>query len=239
MWLDPQFWSHCFKDTFAKQIDTFWNAVVNRVLPTLDHIAEEAEKVAEHVYQRLGNDPASEFTDMSDIAESAQDAGIAYYDLMSGMKQNFLNIATVGLHHLFEQQLLVFHRRQVLGPNQEDDVRLLEVKEMKGCLAEAGIDIEGLSSWPKIDELRLVANAVKHGEGSSARQLRNRRRDLFVHPSVRKEGPFGDHPQQRIYMPMSGVEVFVTVKDFGEYRDAILMFWDEFGTLILANGGPK
>jgi hypothetical protein len=37
--------------------------------------------------------------------------------------------------------------------------------------------------WARIDELRLVANSVKHAEGPSAQQLRELRADLFQNPA--------------------------------------------------------
>jgi hypothetical protein len=59
-----------------------------------------------------------------------------------------------------------------------------------------GLDLSSLPSWPVIDELRLVANVVKHGEGDSAEKLRETRPELFVYPSLR------DHtkPLERLWI---------------------------------------
>ncbi len=236
MWFDPLFWSRYFKDPFSKQITAFCDSIIDRVLPAFDNIDEEAEKVAEQEYTRIGNLSANEYVDIEKIAESAQDAGIEYHELLSRAKQGLMNIATAGLYHLFEQQLLFFYRRQVLHTSQENDTKLFKLKELKTRLASGGIDIEKLPSWPKINELRLVANTVKHGEGDSAEQLRDIRQDLFIHPSLRSNDFLANNPHYTIYMPMSGEDIFVEVNDFQKYKDAVLGFWEEFSTLILAKG---
>ena len=237
MWVNPQFWSHYFETIFAKQIATLCDSIVNRVLPTFANIEEEAKKFAEQEYERLGSLPAlGDYVDMGDIAESARDAGIDYYQLMSGVRQGLINIATAGLYHLFEQQLLFFHRRQVLHPSEENDIRWLKIKELKTRLAGGGVDIVKLPSWPKTDELRLVANTVKHGEGESAEQLRKIRQDFFVHPFLREHSLFAKSPRHPIYMPMSGEDIFVEINDFQAYKNAVLSFWEEFSELILAKG---
>jgi hypothetical protein len=235
MWLDPQFWSREFKRIFSKQISALCDSVVNRVLPAFDHIDEEAEKVAEQEYERLGSLPADEYWDTSYDAETAENAATAYYMLMSGVRQSLINIATTGLYHLFEQQLLFFHRQQVLHLSEKNNKKLINLKELRIRLADGGIDIETLPSWPKIDELRLVANTVKHGEGESAKQLRAIRQDLFVHPSLRDHSFFANSSGYT-YMPLSGEDLFVEISDFQEYRNAILSFWDEFSAIILAKG---
>lgn len=52
-------------------------------------------------------------------------------------------------------------------------------------LRAAGIDQKSFASHERLDKLRLVANVVKHGAGSSSEQLRKRNRMLFVDPVLR------------------------------------------------------
>jgi hypothetical protein len=58
-----------------------------------------------------------------------------------------------------------------------------------GYGANIGIDLASLAAWAKIDELRSVANSVKHAEGGSARQLRQVRPDLFQSPAFAEIRP--------------------------------------------------
>lgn len=236
MWLDPRFWTHHFENVFTKQITVFCDSILDRVLSSFDDIDIEAEKMAEQEYERLGNLPANdEFVDMGVIAEAAHDVGLEYFELMTDTRQALLNISTVGLHHLFEQQLLLFYRRQVLHPTEENDVKLLDLRKMQMHLAEAGIQIDSLPSWSKIKELRLVANTIKHGDGNSAATLHKLRQDLFIHPSLRDDN-FYASLAPRVYLPSGGEDLFVQADDFRAYKQAILNFWNEFSELILKKG---
>lgn len=231
MWLDLNFWSSYFK-VFSRQITVFCESVVNRVFPTFDQIDKEAEKIEEEEYERIGSLPGDENSDMADAAEKAQEAGLEHYMLMSGVKQALISVTIAGLYHLFEQQLLLFHRKQVLDQSNENKSKLMNLCELKKRLADAGINIESLSSWPKIDELRHVTNAIKHAEGVSADKLRSVRPDLFVHPTLRNGSPLGENIHYPIYMPLGGEDIYPEINDFQEYGKAITDFWDEFGKSI-------
>jgi hypothetical protein len=84
-----------------------------------------------------------------------------------------------------------------------------------------------------VDELRLVANTVKHGEGASAARLRQLRPELFVHPALRDDPEWGGIPGHSAEMPMGGEDICVTRDDLERYRDALLSFWREFGDAIV------
>jgi hypothetical protein len=237
VWLDPGFWTYYFDSIFAKQIAFFCDSILTRVLPTFDSIAEEADGLANQEFERFGHLPVTdENVDIADFAESAQDIGMEYSDRMTGTRQAVLNIATAGLYHMLEQQLLLFHRRQVLDRSEENEVRLLRLSELTTRLAGGGIYIDKLPSWPKIDELRLVANTVKHGEGKSAARLREIRPGLFVHPSLRADVLTIDKHGETTYVPSGGEDLFVGTTDFQEYKDAALRFWSEFRDLVSEKG---
>jgi hypothetical protein len=65
--------------------------------------------------------PGSDRHDMADAAESAQEVGLELYLQLTGVRQGVLNLFTASLYHLFEQQLMVFYRRQVLRANEENN----------------------------------------------------------------------------------------------------------------------
>jgi hypothetical protein len=234
VWLDGHFWSRHFRQGFIPQVNAFCDAVINRVLPTFAGIAKEADDVAQAEYQRVGSLSAteSEILDMADIAERAQEAGLVYYEALEGVRQSLTNLAAAALYHMFEQQLLLFHRKQVLHPSEEDNISKIKIGELKKRLLDGGLDIESLESWPKVDELRLVANCVKHAEGVSSEKLGKLRSDLFVHPASRDEDLARLSSSARVYLPLAGQDVYVTVDDFEAYRSAVVLFWEEFGNAI-------
>jgi len=166
--LNYQFWGQYFRNVFAAETDTLVEALETRLLPAFTDVEQEAEQKAEEEWQTLCSLPATEDADLFDAAEQASEAGVRYYQLMIGVQQGLINLFAVALYHLYEQQLMFFHRKEVLHPVEESNPKLLCLKElMKRLLTEYCIDITEFPSWPSIQELRLLANTVKHGDGLS------------------------------------------------------------------------
>jgi hypothetical protein len=235
MYLNARFWSHLFETSFAKQIGAFCEVLETRVLPLFANAEAEAEKVAETEYGRLGNLPGGEYgpsIDPADAAEMAQEAGLAHYELITATMQTFLNLTATALYHMFEQQLLVFHRRQVLRPAEEHDPELsTKLDVFYERLQGAGLAVKGLPSWTTISELALAAHTIKHGEGRSARRLRTMNPQLFTPPAL--HGTRFSRPVGTVSQPLAGEDIYVTLEDIHKYRDALLLFWREFGQAIL------
>ena len=98
-------------------------------------------------------------------------------------------------------------------------------------LKEYGIDIKKFACWSKIDELRLVANTVKHAEGSSSQKLRNIRPDLFKNPYL--SGFLGlPVPNPQIFQPLFGDDLYVSLQDVKGYRDQLIQFWEKFADAL-------
>jgi len=206
----------------------FVENIETRLLPTFDSIESEAEKVTEQEWDKLCSSCSSPDIDPSDLAEKARDAGVDYYMLLSGVKQALLNVSVTTLYHLLEQQILFFLRREILYPSEENIIDLIKITVFKERCLRHDIDVEQFSSWPSINEMRLVANTVKHAEGKSAFELRKINPDLFTNPILKKYevGPPGNY--RRLYSPLAGEDLYITVKDLKKYRDSIVKFWDEF-----------
>jgi hypothetical protein len=118
------------------------------------------------------------------------------------------------------------------------DTQILEVK--KWYAAHLHLHLETLPSWLLIDELRLVANAVKHAEGSATKQLRERRPELFSNPDyeeIYKE--FEEHGVDRTFgpvtAPLSGEEFFVSEKLLNVYAEAAESFFGEIADYFKAH----
>jgi len=204
-------------------------ALENRLLPTLEDtdIAHEAEAVTDEVAEKLSSMPADENMDMAALAEDPQNAGVSHYVMLMGIRQGLINMFAAALYHTFEQHLLQFHRREVLSPHEESNHSLFKVSALKIRLQEHGIDLESLPSWRKLDELRLVANVVKHAEGDSAEQLRIARPDLFEAPSLNELDIEVTCGKPTIFLPLAGEDLYVGAEDIRSYEKAIASFWDE------------
>jgi hypothetical protein len=227
MVLSHPFWARVFKREFSPQLSAIVEALEKRTLPAFDGIEKEAESVSEKTWEEFMSRPATGYEDPADLAEVAQEAGISHYLLLAGIRQGMINLFVAALYHTFEQQVMYFHRKQVLNPREENDPKLFNLHEFQTRLKDLGIDITAFSSWPKIDDLRLVANVVKHGEGDSAQRLRRERPALFENPEIKKLGLSSGRVNPRVFLPLAGEDLYVSLADIKEYRDAVVGFWEE------------
>ena len=227
MVFNVRFWDRFIRNQLTRQITIFVQNIQDRLLPTFRDIENEAEKVQEQEWDRLCSSYASPDIDPADLAEKARDAGIDYYTMVSGVKQSLLNVSATSLYHLFEQQLLFFLRREILHPSEENNIDLIKISIFKERCRQHNIDVEKFSSWQTIEEMRLVANTVKHAEGKSAIDLRKIRPDLFKNPILEKYGPKLEGNLGRLYMPLAGEDLYLSIEDLKEYGEAIARFWDE------------
>jgi len=232
--LDSNFWCRYFKDVFIQQIDAFCDPFVGRVLQAFANMSQEAEEHKDAEYNRLSSQPASEYdtSDMCDIAEQAQGAAIGYYVTLCAIRQTIINLGVAALYHILEQQLLLFHRKHLLYPAEENEIAKISLNVLRKRLQNEGIDIESLQSWPKVTELKLIANSVKHAEGKSAEKVRKLRPDLFTHPDLRALQWTQRPSASRVYSPLAGQDIYLTDNDLETYRSAIIAFWKEFSGVI-------
>lgn len=235
LWLDGNYWSGYFQSSFVRQVNAFCDVITKRLLPTFEGIDKEADDIAQSEFERLGHLPASdEFNfDMGEFAEEAFEIGLDHYQAITSVKQALINLCVAALYHLLEQQILLFHRRQVLLPAEENDIKLIKIEEFRKRLKVGKLDIENLASWPKIDELRLIANSVKHAQGASSEQLKKQRPDLFIHPEL-DNAPATSWlaTSPTVELPLWGEDLYLTATDLESYRNAVVAFWEEFGNAI-------
>lgn len=220
-----RFWADHFKRVAVPQVNILVEVLEKRILPSFAGVEQEAETRAEEVFNELGSMPASEAVDMGDLAESAQEEGLARYEALTAARQSIINAMAVALYHIVEQQLFVFHRKHVLHPSEEDDLRFVKLGVFIARLRAEGIDLENLQSWNTVQELRLVGNAAKHTDGGSASELRRVRPDLFSPPLLRNTRYARSAKHRRLFEPMAGKDLFVTEEDFTKYATACVGFF--------------
>src|SRR5262249_35675923 len=97
VYLGGNFWSAHFERAFIPQVDAYCTAMAERILPTFVAIDAEADNIAQSEYERLISVPALEHSnDISYAAESAWEAGLAYYETLASVQQTILNLAVAG-----------------------------------------------------------------------------------------------------------------------------------------------
>jgi hypothetical protein len=223
-------WSEYVKVLVLPNFEQFCEVVIERILPVFSTIHEEAESVANQYYEerasRFSSSDESDGWDyLSSVADSAIDAGLERGDMLVSMRFATLNLFSSGLYHLTEQHLIDFSCRALddysyTPTSVQDAIDRLHTR--------VGLNIEALSGWNAIEELRLLANAVKHAEGRSAAELRILRPDLFELPMF----PGQDFVSSHVRKPLFGEDIYVTPEHFERYRLATVSFWTEFADAL-------
>lgn len=230
MVVNKYFLREMYVNDFVQQIDYLGRSLSEKILPAFNDIEEEARNTQQEAYARLSKLYDPESIDPEKIADTAYHAGVNFYIMAQGIVQGITNMFCVGLRHLFEQQLLKFHRRDLLFIGEDNDPSLVNLTEARRRLLDHyRIDITAFRSWEKIDELRLVANCVKHADGPSCEELKGRRRNLFTPPSMRHDtGETAVSFVGQVFQPLAGEDIFISLDEFREYVGAVRAFWQEF-----------
>ncbi|MCB2188250.1 MAG: hypothetical protein KQJ78_17660 [Deltaproteobacteria bacterium] len=224
--LDHKFWSKHFEKVFIPQLERTVDVFLGRILPVLNNIEAEAEQIQEEELTRLEQSCDPNMFEYEDILNMALDAAVDHYHSMTDIRQSLINLYSIAIYHLWEQQVLTFHRRQVLHPCQENQLELITRSQFENMLREEGINVDLLPCWKKIEELQCVANTIKHAAGRAANRLHELRSDLFDHPN-----PIITMAITRsttdVYSPLGGEDVYLTPEDLMEYKKALVNFWRE------------
>ena len=233
---DP-FWISAFQTEFVPELNAIVDTLEGRLLLTIgkDDIEEESNWITDEAFDRYKSTPGTGEEDPSCLAYRAERAGISHYILMSGIRQGMLNLFAAALHQAFEQQIILFHRKNVLCKDEENESKKFSLSEFQKRLKECGIYITDFSFWPKIDELRLVANTAKHGEGDSSHKLREIRPDMFQNPHLSGFSEFISGPALQVFQPLVGEGLYVSVQDIRDYRDHLVRFWSELANAMECN----
>jgi hypothetical protein len=200
-----------------------------------------AQQIQKDYYNRIARRPAGEYgeeIDLSDAADAAQQHSYDWWEMMTSLRQTMLNLMAAGLFHIVEQQLATLSGDALFDEPVKDtkisDVRAWYQRELQ-------IDFTAMPSWKVMDELRLVANTVKHGEGASAKMLRAEHPELFNPAYTELYRDAGVHSEGRVRRatlsaPLSGDDFFVTEEILQGYAEAAEAFFGEIATELLRHG---
>ncbi len=120
-----------------------------------------------------------------------------------------LNLLAVFLWHLFETQR----------------------ERLRAQSCEHGFEPPRSPDNSDIEELRYATNAIKHGEGPSAEELRAVRPDLFRTPhwtnsDGEPESPSALRPPGEL-VPLAGEGIYVSPDDLSGWLEAVVAYWKE------------
>lgn len=188
---------------------------LSRIVGAFANIEADAEARVEQAYERLGQRPGTGAECMGDVAEDALGEGIHYYDLVDKLRRNAILSIAILMYHEWETSLGEWLSALQQGGKIEPKAKLHEMSFPRryDLMEKLGVASRESAYYGTLDELRLVVNTQKHGEGPSLDTLFVRRPEFF--PGG------GGTPQKDPNLLNIGPE------DLKRYSDSIVDFWRE------------
>jgi hypothetical protein len=231
---------------YIPYVQSFAQALPERILLNFGELLDEAEAIRESEWKELNSKSYDEET----ISELAMDKSVSWLNNMQSVKQSLINLHAVGLSHIFEQQLydlsiaswfdspnnrITKNEKDRRSTEEKKKLRYADFQFDKKILLEYGkIDIELLSGWDTIKELRDVCNVIKHAEGRSGDKLKKSRPVLFENPALNQLPKITfDSKRAIVRQPLSGDSIFLKEDDIKKYAVAIETFWNNFNRWVL------
>lgn len=222
------------RESLKKPIKAYVSTYYNKLSVVFEGIDAEAEQVAEEEFERLGTYFNPDRHDPADFAERAWEYGIEYAMSMNLMRYNVQLMSISTLYQFWEQQVRSFlfeeltrdHTFKIIkGKNKGNILTFKEFctkgfDEIKEIFQACGRNLESFNSYAKINELRLLANVIKHGDGPSATQLKIVRPDIF-------NSRIGFNKMDLYKTTLNEVVLEIGNDELRTYGNAILEFWDE------------
>lgn len=221
-----------FRRYVSVSVRVYRDAVLRYVLPGFERIEYDAEELANALYN---NAPYNENEDPADTAERAHQEGVEFFQMMTPVRQTMVNLVAAGLFHHVEQQLAhIASDRLFANQPKLKDTKLADVQ--KWYVDQFDLDISALPSWPIINELRLLANLVKHSEIKKTTELRAIRPELFEQPICDDERFVNFQFSRPVTQPLAGEDLFVRKEHFEMYANAAERFFQEIGDFFKNHG---
>jgi hypothetical protein len=204
------------------EISDYVEIYSQKLLPVFKDIESDANKIRDDSYDNLMSQPAyGDFIDPSSIAEDAKDIGIEHYSYLKLGKYSLTATWHATLYQVWEQQSRRFLFKEISRVyNIPFETFYINLSKIKEKFKFYNVDIESFSCWPQINELSLLCNVIKHGDGYSAKELRK------IKPTLFKQEEGTDHME---IFKTTLLEETLNINEMTlqNYRKALLSFWDE------------
>jgi hypothetical protein len=144
-----------------------------------------------------------------------------YLSSLKSTESYLWGLGVAGLFHQWERemrQVAVITHPELKATEKSLALEQIKAADFSGLCRlaqESGFDPVAWSNYAKLDETRLIANAIKHGQGTSLTSLAGSRPDLFQRP-------------QSIYSgsrPPTFDDLMIGQSEFDATDTVILQFW--------------
>lgn len=220
------------RERFQKPYEYYIDVYFNKVAKVFDNLEKEANEIAQNHYEELGQYFDPDRHDYDDFADIAFEKGLEYYEVVSLVRYNNQLMWISTMYQFWEQQV----RKFLFDEIKQSGVTLFDskgreiefksycangIREIKEEFLNFGQDLDTMKCGSDINELRLLANVIKHGDGGSATELEKLRPDFF-------KSEITETNLLKIHRTVLNERVLnISNSDFIKYKEALQSFWGE------------
>lgn len=163
-------------DNFLREIDFIYNEYKSKISKLYESPDKEAERYIEYL-QRTPSE-YSYIENIEDVEPEIQCLSFQRYLSVKNIKYRYLCMNIVMIYQMLEQFLSSMIKNRISLSMDKELKRKYEKSNFYMCdiksfyKEEFNYKFDENSNYNKINELRLLENVIKHGEGVSAEQLK-------------------------------------------------------------------
>lgn len=202
-----------------REVKFYLRVLKEKLYPLFPDVDAEIEKEMKEVEEAFNHSFDPERHDPADFHETLHDKSIDYGLSICEMNGYIALLAISGLYHLWERRVIEFLIREMQHCWKEEYLKINTFDEIKHNFLDYGINLEGMIFYYDLNELRLVANTVKHGDGHSLDKLRKINAAILYNKGMDGEIHTGN-------WTISSVDLYPTEEHIDRYGNALIQFWD-------------
>ncbi len=205
-------------NNFIRELDFVFDEYQNKISKLYKTPDEEADKYMQYLYENPK--VYSYIENAEDVEEEIFSLSFQKYLSVKNMKYRYLCMNIVTLYQMIEQFFSSIIKMRI--SMSMDKILKEKYKQNKFYLKDINrfykedynYDFENNNYYKTIDELRLVENVIKHGEGKSAKDLRKINDKYFE--KIGRNYPYNDTIiNDNLNMDENDLEKFYTgIKNF-------------------------
>lgn len=198
------------------KIKTISRIYREKILSAFNDIENDVQKEMDRIAHEYPFDP--DFDDPDYVMEMAYEKGVDYGINLSESKCLFMAVSAIALYHDWEKSIISFLKKEISRNNSTP--KISNWNDIVTWFKKYDTPMEKFDFYNDLNELRLVSNAIKHGEGSSLYKLRE------LNASILFPKENGDCSYSSGIYSLLGVELYIEQIDFERYETTLLKFWD-------------
>ncbi|WP_043527834.1 hypothetical protein [Litchfieldella xinjiangensis] len=196
-----------------------------RLLSQFDDIEAEADKASDEWLEKNSHRFDPERHDEGDFYESAHEAGIEFYQLLSDMRDRTRLSVAAGMYHEWDKNFRKWLTDEIrhwhTGEIVSNKVWTVDLGKLTDLLEGLGWPARGQDYFPKLDACRLVVNVYKHGKGNSLNDLKKNYPEYLSNSFSHIGGAFSDLDY------LDHTHLSLSAAQLHDFSDAIVAFWKD------------